>query len=213
MNFEKLIQHFADRPFFELRELRQVAATTESQLTNQLSEWAQQGKVLRLRRGKYLLGPHYRKFTPSTYYVANYLYRPSYVSLSTALQFYGLIPEAVAMTQSVTPRHGREWASDLGQFFYQSIKRDRFWGYQEEVLDKLPAQNRFMIARPEKAFLDLVYLQKGEWTRERLVEMRFQSIESIDPERLQQYAERFDSPKVVRAAERFLDVSSGDFGE
>lgn len=206
MKLDQLIQRFADRPFFELRELREMADTSESQLTNQLSQWAQRGKILRLRRGKYLLGPHYRKFTPSIYYVANYLYRPSYVSLSTALQFHGLIPEAVAMTQSVTPRHGREWANDLGEFSYRSIKRDRFWGYREEVLDRLPAQNRFLIARPEKALLDLVYLQKGEWTDERLRAMRFQSIDSIDPDRLREYGERFESPKVERAALRFVDL-------
>ncbi|MFP4029601.1 MAG: hypothetical protein ACLFWL_17620 [Candidatus Brocadiia bacterium] len=211
MFFQELVQYFADRPFFELKELREVARTSESQLANQLSQWTQQGKVLRLRRGKYLLRVPYRKFTPSTYYVANYLYRPSYVSLSTALQHYGLIPEAVAMTQSVTPRHGREWTTDLGPFSYRSIKRERFWGYREEVLDRLPAQNRFMIARPEKALLDLIYLQKGEWTRERLREMRFQSIESLDPGRLQQYAERFDSPKVSRATDRFLELYWGEF--
>ena len=209
MKFDQLFRSFANRPFFELSELRQVAATSDGQLANQLSQWTRQGKVLRLRRGKYLLGPYYRKVTPSIYYVANYLYRPSYISLSTALQFHGLIPEAVAITQSVTPRHGREWATDLGQFSYRSIKRDRFWGYREEVLDKLPSQNRFMMARPEKAFLDLVYLQKGEWTHNRLSAMRFQSLESLDADRLQRYAERFDSPKVKRAVQRFLDAFAG----
>ncbi len=211
MKFNNLVDHFRAAPFFELQEVRALAACSDSQLANQLSQWVEQGRLIRCRKGKYLLGARYRSFTPSSYYVANYLYRPSYVSLSTALQFYGLIPEAVGVVQSVTPRHGQKWSTDLAEFSYRSIKRGRFWGYHRETTDALPAQNKFLIADPEKALLDVFYLRTGEWTRERLSAMRFQSVEEVDGGRLRRYAERFDSPRVARASDRFLELYSGDF--
>ncbi|MFW5915674.1 MAG: type IV toxin-antitoxin system AbiEi family antitoxin domain-containing protein [Planctomycetota bacterium] len=210
MKFERLVDHFRNNPFFEWESVRALASCSDSQLANQLSQWADQGKVIRCRKGKYLLSDRYRVLTPSVYYVANYLYRPSYVSLATALQFYGLIPEAVELIQSVTPRHGREWSTKLADFSYRSIKRERFWGYHRESIDALSTQNRFLIADPEKALLDLFYLRSGAWTRERLGEMRFQSLEHIDVDRLQSYTNRFASPKVSRAVDRFTGLYSGE---
>ncbi len=213
MKFDDLIGEFSERPFFELGDVRQIASNSERVLKNQLSRWVKQGKLLRLRREKYLLGSDYRKFTPSTYFIANYLYRPSYVSIASALQYYDLIPEAVAEVQSVTPRHGREWGTDLGRFEYRSIKQDRFWGYREEVLDQFPGQNRFFIAKPEKAILDLMYFGNGEWTEERINEMRFQALEKVEARRFLEYSGKFNSPRLKRAAERFLKLHKGELGE
>lgn len=210
MKFEKLIKEFSDSPFFELGEVCQITSNSESQLHNQLSQWTRQGKLVRLRKGKYLLGSQYRKFTPSTYYISNYLVRPSYVSLTTALQYYDLIPEAVGIVQAVTPKHGREWANDLGRFEYRSIKQDRFYGYREDILDSIPAQNRFFIAEPEKAILDLMYLRNGEWSNERITEMRFQSLGSIDLNKLRKYSRKFASAKIERAVDNFTEVYSSE---
>lgn len=206
MKFEKVLKAFSGSPYFELEAVRQIFPDPDAHLKNQLSHWAKQGKIEQLRRGKYLLGDNYRKFTPSAFYVSNYLYRPSYVSLEAALQYYGLIPEAVASVQAVTPKHGREWFNNLGRFKYRSIKQARFWGYRENVLDSIPAQNRFFIAEPEKAVLDMMYLQDGEWPEERIREKRFQALEHINANRLLRYSRKFNSPKLLRGADCFIEL-------
>lgn len=206
MKFEKLIKNFSETPFFELAEVREISTDSESHIKNQLSQWTKQEKIVRLRREKYLLAPEYRKFTPSIYYTSNYLYRPSYVSLETALQYYDIIPEAVSTVQAVTPKHGREWSNELSRFVYRSIKQERFWGYREDQLDSIPEQNRFFIAKPEKAILDLIYLNNGEWSKERISQMRFQSLDILDNDMLQKFSEQFDSPRVERTTERFIDL-------
>lgn len=206
MKFKELIEKFSEDPFFEMGEIQEISESSESQLKNQLSQWTEQGKIVRLRRGKYLLGSQYRKFTPSIYYISNFLYRPSYVSLETALQYYELIPEAVTIVQAVTPKHGREWSNDLSRFVYRSIKKERFWGYREDFMEGIPSQNRFFIAKPEKAILDLIYLNKGEWTKGRLSEMRFQSVDILDYDTLKKFSKKFDSPRLEKAAERFIDL-------
>lgn len=209
MKFDELAENFNDRPFFELKEVLSLYDDPPAQIKNQLSTWAGQDKLIHLRREKYLLAGPYRKLTPSVYYISNYLYRPSYVSLHTALQYHGMIPEAVAMIQAVTPRHGQRWETELGVFDYRSIKQDRFWGSEFVRLgDPNDVQNSFHMARPEKTLLDLFYLDKGEWTKPRLEEMRFQNLEKLDPETLETDASRFDSPKVSRAVERLLSLHS-----
>lgn len=212
MKFQQIIENYRSRPYFELREAVAISDDRPKSLKNQLSGWVQAGKLVRLRRGKYLLAEPYRMRTPSIYYVSNCLLRPSYVSLQTALQFHGMIPEAVAIVQSISPKHGRSWENELGVFEYHSIKQERFWGYREYSRRQQPSvQDRFLMAQPEKGLIDLFYYQPGEWTGARLGQMRFQNFDRIDAEKLRQFAERFDSPKVSTACRRFLamqDVSS-----
>jgi len=60
------------------------------------------------------------------------------------------------------------------------------------------------MAMPEKALLDMVYLSRSAWGRDRVAEMRFQNLEELDRDRFVQFARRFDSPKVLRAAKIIL---------
>jgi predicted transcriptional regulator of viral defense system len=205
MKIENLIEQFGERPLFELREVLALSTDSAKSLKNQLSGWTRDGKLTRLRRGIYLLEEPYRKQMPSVYYISNCLLRPSYVSLQTALQFHGMIPEAVGVVQAVTPKHGREWETAVGTFDFRSIKQERFWGYREYATGRPNRpQQTFLMARPEKCLLDVFYRKKGQWEAPRLRQMRFQNLDRLDPERLESYAERFDSPKVSAATGRLL---------
>lgn len=210
MKFEELVKIFQDRPFIELKEVFALTEDSGNQIKNQFYQWTRQGKLERLRRGNYLLSEPYRKYFPSVYYMSNYLYRPSYVSLYTALQFHGLIPEAVSKIQAVTPRHGQEWNTSPGTFKYYSIKQEKFWGYSEISLSKGHKQSKFLMALPEKALLDLFYFQKGDWPAERIREMRFQDTENIDTEILRTFAHRYNSPKILKAVRNFMKIMGGN---
>jgi predicted transcriptional regulator of viral defense system len=207
MEFEKVIERFQDRPFFESRELVLLFEEPEAQVQARLSRWHRQGKLIQLRRGRYLLPEPYRRAEAAVFYIANYLHRPSYVSLQSALEHYGMIPEAVGVTLSITSLHGREWDTPIGRFRYRSIHPDRFWGYREVRLsgsDERGGQQSFLVADPEKAILDVFYLEPGEWTGERLAGLRLQNLDAIDAGRLRDAAERFRSARVQRAARRLL---------
>lgn len=60
-------------------------------------------------------------------------------------------------------------------------------------------QNAF-VASPEKALLDLVYLQPGADDESYLSELRLKNFEKLDPGILQELAAKSESPKLVRAA-------------
>ncbi len=121
----------------------------------QLSRWRRAGKLIQLKKGFYVLAAAYRKIDIYELYVASFLKRPSYVSLEKALEFYGLIPEAVPIYTSVTPKRQGKFISKIGIFEYQHIKDSLFWGYDSISMNKQTA----FIASPEKALLDLIYFK------------------------------------------------------
>ena len=85
---------------------------------NNLGRWVRKRYLIKLRNSFYT----FRELldTPNlTLYVANRIYRPSCVSLHTALAFYGLIPEAVARITSVSTLKTAGIENDLGSFSYK----------------------------------------------------------------------------------------------
>jgi predicted transcriptional regulator of viral defense system len=125
------------------------------------------------------------------------LVRASYASLQSALAHYGLIPEAVPVTTSVTTMRPGRWETPLGVFEFQHIQADLFFGY--EAIRLSGGQSAF-VARPEKALLDLVYLTPGADDPDYLDELRLQNLERLDLRTLEQMAARAGKAKLRRAA-------------
>ena len=169
-------------------------------LAVQLSRWCSVGKLLSLRKGLYAYAGQHQPL-PS---LSNEIVSPSYLSGVWALSYYGMIPEAVweytAACKS-TPRHKR-WETPLGRFSYRQIKV--FSGFERVTIHDLPT----LIAAPEKALLDSWFWGAGEWSDERHREMRYQNLDSLDLERLESFAVKFQSPRINRARERFHDILS-----
>ena len=116
------------------------------------------GKLLRLKRGLYVVNPEWSGQRICTELVANHLYTPSYVSMHTALRWYGLIPERVSLVQSMTLKHSRMFENSLGTFSYTCVDRKYFpIGLRQEEVEGL----FFVIASPEKALCDLVCSTAG----------------------------------------------------
>ena len=67
------------------------------------------GYIIRLKRGLYVVNPEHSGKMLSSELIANHLYAPSYISMLTALRYYGLIPEAVYTHQSMTVKHSRSF--------------------------------------------------------------------------------------------------------
>jgi hypothetical protein len=120
-----------------------------------------------------------------------------------ALSYYGLIPEKVVVYTSVTTRVTRRFTNRFGEFRYSKVKREYFRGLASLEIDGCGT----WIAEPEKALLDFWYLSPGEWTRDRLFEMRFQNHEVVDPRKLLHHAEQWRSPRLLRAVSRWLELA------
>lgn len=81
----------------------------------QIDRWVKSGRVLKLRRGVYMLTKPYVGEAAHPFAVANALKKASYVSLQSALAHYGMIPEHVPVTTSVTTGRPEEVGTQLGR--------------------------------------------------------------------------------------------------
>ncbi len=210
MTFDRLVQQLGHLPFFDLSMVLQVSGENKSKVRTQLHRWVKSGKIEPLRREMYTLADTYRKTVLYPAVIANELYRPSYLSGLWALSYYGIIPEKVAFYTSITPRVPRDFTNKFGTFQYSNIKQSNFFGFSSHVIQ----QQDIWLADPEKAILDLFHLNKGEWTIERLSSMRFQNFDTVDYERLEEYAGKFNSPRIVHAVKNWnILVETGKTGE
>jgi len=197
MEFTRLLEIVGDEPLFETTLLLAGEVNPEN-VRLQLSRWKKSGRVYQLRRGLYALAPPYQKTRPHTFVIANRLVRASYVSCQSALAFYGLIPENVPQTISVTGNRPGRRETPLGVFHYHRIKPALFRGYR---LTDLGGGQQAFVATPEKGLLDLIYLQPQGDSPAYLGELRLQNLERLDLETLHRMAAWFDTPKLHRAVE------------
>src|ERR1035437_10150044 len=96
---------------------------------NNLTRRIKKGLLVRLKQ-EYFAFPEYKSKADYALYFANRIYRPSYISLHTALSFYGIIPEAVVQITSVTSLKTASFTNDFGEYSYKSIKENLMFGYE-----------------------------------------------------------------------------------
>ena len=155
MTFAELLEAVGDEPVFE-PGLLTAGPGRRSGLAGQLVRWCAAGRLHQLRRGLYALAPPYRKTIPHPFLVANRLAPGSYVSGVSALAVAGAVPEHAAEVTSVGPVRTKVRDTPLGRYSFRRVKSEMLFGYRRTALGE--GQHAF-VATPEKAFLDLVYLQ------------------------------------------------------
>ena len=186
----------------ELREIGVIPVTTsiiesfypDLKSSEKKVVWLEKnGYIIRLKRGLYVVNPEYTGKRLSNELIANHLYAPSYVSMSAALRYYGLIPEAVYVNQSMTVKHSRSFQTPIGNYDYKYISREAFAvGVRTERF----ADYAFLIASPEKALCDLIansskvnlrYMKDVENYLENDIRMDMEEFMKFDPRVLEEY--------------------------
>jgi predicted transcriptional regulator of viral defense system len=134
----------------------------------------------KLERDKYMLvGGHTHAFQ-----VANFLYEPSYVSLEAALNFHGVLSQFPYEIASITTRKPVTKQVDDKTYRYARIKQPLYWGYE--------TIQGFLIAHPEKALLDLLYLKSKGLAVVHTDEL---DTSKLDAARFAAYAKKFPAMK------------------
>lgn len=113
-----------------------------------------EGKLIRLKKGMYVVSPDVSGELLSSELIANHLYGPSYVSMESALRYYGLIPEKVFNVRSATTNRSRKFGNSIAAFQYVSVREDYYSiGINQKMVDN---KYTFLLASPEKALCDLI---------------------------------------------------------
>ena len=176
---------------FEAFSTRDIEKLFPNFDTRRLVEWQRKGYIHKLINKWYVFAdiPATERFR---FRISNCLHRPSYVSLESALSHFGLIPEAVYSVQNITTRKTVAYETVAGTFNYRSIKAHLFFGYEVDHTQTIPV----LLASPEKAILDYLYLNHQINTPEDIVALRLNLTtfnEMINNDRLTSYAACFES--------------------
>ena len=172
---------------------------------NNLTRWCRKGLLIKLRN-EYYAFPEYKQVPDFTRYVANCIYAPSYISLHSALSFYGMIPEEVFTITSVTTLKTAKFENDFGTYTYQNVKIPLFFGYMPKMM---PNQRALLFATPEKALLDLLYLYPFYQSEDDMEQLRLDEDfmqHELSRERLLQYLSQMDSKALEERVLRMFKV-------
>lgn len=191
-NKATIIKKLQDSPhiLFTTHILRQYSEIKSPATLHRLVNDLLTSNILgKLERGKYYINDtRVDDFTK-----ANIFYTPSYISFESALNHHGVLSQFPYETTSATPKKSKSKVIGDKLYSYTRIKKSLFWGYTK--------QGNYLIAEPEKALLDQLYLNsKG---------LKGQSIDEYDYERLSlsrfwQYSKLF--PQTVKFKKLLIQV-------
>jgi predicted transcriptional regulator of viral defense system len=144
----KLIQVFAEH------HLQVISPTILKYLFPQVSDNTRYAIIKRLLQ-KQLISPLKPGLyvvvanPPTSYQIANLLLSPSYISLETALNHYGILSQFPRNITSVTPGKTKSFTVDL-TYSYTHLQPSLFQSFNNV--------DGVLMATPEKAIIDYLYL-------------------------------------------------------
>lgn len=194
MNFKELVETVSGLSCFTVGFLS--AGKQPDHIRPSVNRWVKDGKLIKLHKGLYALAEPWRKSSLEPFVIANKLKTPSYISLQSALAFYGMIPEYVPRVTSITTGRPQTIHTPVANFDFRHIRKKHFHGFTQMQLSS--GQNAF-IACPEKALLDLIYLTPGGDRPEYVEQLRLQDISKVSRPTLWNLANEMNRPKLKRA--------------
>lgn len=156
MDFLQLIQPYRGQPL--THQLLLSVLKGYKRPNDKIHELLAAGVLLPVRKGLYVAAAP-DSSTPEPVLLANHIYGPSYVSMESALSFYGMIPERVYELASATSKVSRRFHTPVGTFTYTRLPLP-YYSFGQVQKEVAPGQ-RALMASPEKALLDKVITTAG----------------------------------------------------
>ncbi len=138
--------------YFGHEELARALGITRGSARVAAGRYVRKGLLLRVRRNLYILRQRWINASlEEKFQIANMGQVPSYVSLLTALDYFGLTTQVQRnFFESIALKRTREIQINNSVFKYTKISKDLYFGFER--------RKDFFIVRPEKALLDAIYL-------------------------------------------------------
>jgi len=198
MNFTEAIRNYAGQPL--TRQILMNLLQEYKRPYDKINELIKQGLLIQVKRGVFIPGPQSSTSTPEKLLLANHLWGPSYVSSDSALSYWGLIPERVYETLSMTMNLAKTYKTPVGRFRYIRLPLPYYsFGIQRV---ELASKQMTLIAGKEKSLCDKIIttqrlkLRSIKQTREYLTEdlrISRELLRELDTRLINDYLK--DSPK------------------
>lgn len=168
---------------FSLADLRKLPGLQEEYIKTTLSRALKAGEVIRLAGGLYSKNSGEIALEN----LAINIYNPSYLSFESALNFYNILSQQSTALTLATTKRAKKLSIQNRLVAYRHLKQSLFWGYKKN--------NDYLLAEPEKAFLDLAYLSLNGYGHFDPKEM---NLKLLDIKKLRIYLKRFKSAKLEK---------------
>jgi len=134
-----------NKPFYSIADIEKITGVSRKSTYVTLNRLVEKGILERIGTGIY------RLFTAKVPVekIAGSLYLPNYLSFESALSRHGILNLVPYTLTFATTRKTKRSVIEGRDVEFRQIKKDLFWGYE--------MQGGIYVAKPEKAFLDLVY--------------------------------------------------------
>ncbi len=188
---------------FDTKELKTIFPGFNRSVLNNIRNWEKEGKLIKLRKGLYTFSHNKKTIEPK--FLASKIHYPSYISLESALSYFGIIPEVVFAVTSVTSRKTKKLQNELAVFFYSKVKKKAFRGFV--TIFKKEFGTSYNMATAEKALVDFFYLNRN------ILDASFDCFESYrlsrdfnyKKKKLLDFAKDFDNRKTLALTNKFID--------
>jgi len=145
----------------------------------------------RVERGLYYLTERFNE-----YEIASHVLNPSYVSMVSALAYYGLTTQIPRVVYVVSTKRHKPIKNVAGfDIVFKKIKKEMFFGFHKE------SEGNVFIADAEKAIVDIFYFNDVN----DLDESAFEKPSRIDVDKLFSYAEKTGKKSVVLGVAKLLE--------
>ncbi len=140
------------RPVFTTREVAALRGSSIAATSQSLTRLQAQGRVVRVARGVWC-DPEDPRFTP--FALVHFLTgaHPAYLSFVSALHLHGVVEQIPQVVYAATTGHTSRKRTPVGTYSFHRIGPDFFNGFHW-----YRGRNEFLIAEPEKALIDSLYV-------------------------------------------------------
>ncbi len=121
-------------------------------------------ELIKIRRSLYILADKYRHNKLSKFFIASRIAPHSYLSLESAMSYYGWIPERVAtVTCVLAGSRTKKFITPFGEFVFYPLQVNEYEFLTGVTRVEEIKGEPFLLASPLRALADYVYIKKIDW--------------------------------------------------
>lgn len=192
---QEIIDYFSEsgKHVFTLNDVSKLTLKERKYLSRFLST---NSKIKKIERNKY-----YVKGADANE-VASSIVEPSYVSLMAAFRLYDLTTQIPTKVSVVTTKRHKTLIFENMRIEYRTVNRKRVFGYRKI--------GNAMIAYPEKAILDSLYLREPSYSDVEEALSKGLDTKTIDIGKIMNYAKEMESGVVINKLGFILEELGAD---
>jgi len=179
----KLIQKIKNIPksYFSFADLKKISDLSGESLKVAISRMIKSKEMTKLKKGVYtsdISMVNWENFAVETH-------SPSYLSFEWALARHNILSQKPVNLTLATSKRSKKITTPQNIIIYHHLQPKLFWGFVKE--------DNYLLAEPEKAFLDLAYLSLNGYAKFDAEEM---NLELLDKIKLKKYLKKINHKRL-----------------